>query len=103
MAESFTSRPIESTESDELLSESGRRGNETSTDHNASYDSEDDLPIPYKNPPKPRLTMCQILVINIPWFGLALMYLILAVEGLYQKLYKIMDSVSRILISGPLG
>lgn len=31
--------------------------------------------------PIPRMSLCRILVINLPWFGLALMYLILTVEG----------------------
>ncbi|KAF6039082.1 TAZ [Bugula neritina] len=30
--------------------------------------------------PIPRMSLCRILVINLPWFGLALMYLILTVE-----------------------
>lgn len=29
----------------------------------------------------PPMSICQILMINLPWFGLALMYLILTVEG----------------------
>lgn len=31
----------------------------------------------------PLMSVCQILVINLPWFGLALTYLILTVEGKY--------------------
>ena len=87
-----SSVPTDSTDNEALLSDGDPRRRLrpllSSTDHNPGYDSEDEEPI-HRDPPKPRLTTCQILVINIPWFGLALMYLILAVEGECSFIYEI--------------
>lgn len=65
-----TPRPLESTSSSSDLSDS------------VSIDG--DSLMMMQN--RPRLAVYQILLINLPWFGLSLMYLILTVEGMHIAL-----------------
>lgn len=70
-----TTGQTETSESD--YSPTQRRGGHTTSDMDG-YDSDDEI-IP--RPRVMRLTAYEIIIINLPWFGLSLMYLLLTVEG----------------------
>lgn len=76
----YSSLPTDMTDS-EADSYSMRDASPALTDYYESGDSDLTHPLTSKTFKREPLTCCQILIINLPWFGLSLMYLILTIEG----------------------